>query len=73
MERTVSVEVIIYCDECSMVMAAGKTAAQARASVADKRSVRLALRGGQDICWDCGEKQRIVATYGSAVPEGARR
>lgn len=47
-----SVEITIVCDGCATLVAAGKTAAQARAD-ARTLGARTALPGGRDLCDEC--------------------
>ncbi|WP_158088820.1 hypothetical protein [Thermoactinospora rubra] len=52
-----SVEVTIVCDHCSALMAAGKTAEEARRSIPADLPARLARPGGKDYCDDECERQ----------------
>lgn len=65
-----SVEVTIICNGCSMVIAAGRTAKEARATVREPRdngeTCLLALSGGRDFCWDCSARLRTYGGGGGA-------
>jgi hypothetical protein len=50
-----SVERAIICDMCAFLIAAGKTAAKARADVKEMGG-KVSLPGGRDLCPKCLEK-----------------
>jgi hypothetical protein len=52
-----SLEVIVICDDCGMVLDGASTGREARRKSKDEMGAKTGLPGGRDFCRECAAKR----------------